>query len=614
MSLTVRKRVLASKLGFALVLMGATPAQARDDTISSFDGTRIVLSFFPADNLRPRQRAPTVLFGPGWSQGRPTDSGSESGGTEGLFGAIPVRTLRAAGYNVLTWDPRGFGESGGTVTVDSPDAEGRDVRELITYVSRQPEALLDAPGDPRAGMTGASYGGGIQLVVAALDQRLDAIVPDIAWNSLETSLYKDHTFKGGWSSLLYTLGVQGSKNRLDPHITSAFTEGTTTGQISDENVRWFRSRGPGALVERIRIPTFLTQGTVDTLFTLDESARNYAALRRNGVPTKLMWFCGGHGTCLTPSGPPGRLRTAVLAWLGRWLRRNTAVSTGPRFEWLDQDGHPYAGSDFPLAAGRSLVATGSGALPLGPGPGEGAAIASARAANAVNVAVPRPAGPTHLVGAPQLTLAYSGTAAPADVRIYAQLVDDATGIVLGNQVTPIPLTLDGTARTVSRPLEVASALAKPGSGLTVQLFASSNVYDLQRAAGAVTFSNIRLRLPTADPSKAPPGYPGAAAAGRRRAGLRIGAVAGLARRRRPRSLQVLVRTVNGSVRNVVVTLRGRRGRLAGRSRPPRTFSGRRRFAVRLRRALARGRYVIEAVGRRPDGSRVRVVKRVRRSR
>jgi hypothetical protein len=101
--------------------------------------------------------------------------------------------------------------------------------------------------------------------------------------------------------------------------------------------------------------------------------------------------------------------------------------------------------------------------------------------------------------------------------------------------------------------------------------------------------------------------------GRRRAGLLIGAVAGLARRR-PRSLRVLVRTVHGSVRNVVVTVRGRCGRVEGRSRLPRTFSGRRRFAVRLRRGLPRGRYVIQAVGRRPDGSRVRVAKRVRQSR
>ncbi len=41
-----------------------------------------------------------------------------------------------------------------------------------------------SPGDPRIGMVGASYGGGIQLVAAATDPRIDAIVPTIAWNTL----------------------------------------------------------------------------------------------------------------------------------------------------------------------------------------------------------------------------------------------------------------------------------------------------------------------------------------------------------------------------------------------------------------------------------------------
>jgi ABC-2 type transport system ATP-binding protein len=327
------------------------------------------------------------------------------------------------------------------------------------------------------------------------------------------------------------------------------------------------------------------------------------------VPVKMMWFCGGHGACLTPAGPSDRLTKAVLAWLGRYLKRDAGVSTGPRFEWLDQDGKTYSGSDFPLAAGPALVATGSGTLPLSAGPGEGGAIASARAANAVNVAIPSPSGPTQLVGPPKLTLTYSGTGTPADSRIYAQIVDDATGIVLGNQVTPLPITLDGAAHTLTRPLEMVSALAKPGSGLTLQLFGASSVYDLGRTAGAVTFSGVRLELPTADAAKTPPGYPGSAAAARRRAGLRLGAVGSLSRRR-VRTLGAVVRTVNGTVRNVVVTVRGKRGVVEGRSRPPRTFSGRRRIVVHLRRRMAPGRYVIEAAGRRADGTRVRVTKRV----
>jgi hypothetical protein len=39
--------------------------------------------------------------------------------------------------------------------------EGRDVSALVDYVAAQPEAQLDAAGDPRAGMSGSSYGGGI---------------------------------------------------------------------------------------------------------------------------------------------------------------------------------------------------------------------------------------------------------------------------------------------------------------------------------------------------------------------------------------------------------------------------------------------------------------------
>jgi ABC-2 type transport system ATP-binding protein len=54
---------MAMVVGALLGLAIAGPAQARDDSISSFDGTRIVLSFFPADNLPAGRKAPTVLFG-----------------------------------------------------------------------------------------------------------------------------------------------------------------------------------------------------------------------------------------------------------------------------------------------------------------------------------------------------------------------------------------------------------------------------------------------------------------------------------------------------------------------------------------------------------------------
>jgi predicted acyl esterase len=107
----------------------------------------------------------------------------------------------------LTWDSRGFGESGGTVDVDSKDFEGRDVSALPDWLTTQPEQQLDGADDPRVGMTGASYAGGIELVAAAIDHRIDAIAPSIAWHSLLTALYRDDLVKGGWAAALAGLGI-----------------------------------------------------------------------------------------------------------------------------------------------------------------------------------------------------------------------------------------------------------------------------------------------------------------------------------------------------------------------------------------------------------------------
>jgi len=481
--------------------LASPAAQARTDTVTSFDGTQIKVNFFPTD-LPSGKRAPTVLFGPGWSSPGATDP---EGTSDPTIGDVGVGPLRAAGYNVLTWDPRGFGDSGGTVQVDSPDAEGRDVRKLISYVAKQPEAKLDGRNDPRVGMTGASYGGGIQLVTAGIDRRVDVIVPDIAWHSLTTSLYKDSTFKAGWGTILYSLGS--ALGTLDPHVNSAYTSGAATGSISSEDEEWFASRGPGDLVKRIEIPTMLVQGTVDTLFTLREAIANYRILRHNGVPLKMVWFCGGHGSCLTDQGNTGRVQRETIAWLDRWLSRDRSVKTGPGFDWINQDGERFTAKRYP-AHHRTIAASGSGSLPItqlggsgpsGPGPGAVGTIAGptngTKATNAVNVEVPGGRSDRQLVGVPKLKLSYSGTATQSDVRVFAQLVDDDTGIVLGNQVTPIPLDLDGGEHTLSRPLEAIAHTLRPGSGVTLQITASATNYGPQRATGLADLDEVDLKLP-----------------------------------------------------------------------------------------------------------------------
>jgi ABC-2 type transport system ATP-binding protein len=484
--------------------------------VRSFDGTAIVGRFDPALARGAGERVPTVLVGPGYPNAgdrRPDLNSSDRIGTA---------RLRAAGYNVLTWDPRGLGESGGVVQFDSPSFEARDVQALIDYVAAQPEALLDGPGDPRVGMSGTSYGGAIQLVAAALDGRVDALVPDSAWHSLQTGFFPDGAAKTGWQILLCaagelnaTVGGIGGAAGIQlgstaPEITRGCVE-SLTGAVSRATVQWFADRGPGALLSRVRAPTLLTHGTVDVLLPPDEASVNYQVLRANGVPVKMIWYCGGHGRCQTPDGgSSARLAQAGLAWLDRWLKRDERVDTGPAFEWLADDGTWRAAPDWPLAGGGSIDAAGSGSLVISPSDGvsslsPGALIASPReltfatlfatpAQNAVNVAFATAPTGSDILGTPRLRLEYAGTAVPARTWLFAQLVD-RDGRVVGGQVTPIAVLLDGRTHTIERSLATIAAHTDPQSAYRLQITPATLLYGTRLAAGAVTLRRIDASLP-----------------------------------------------------------------------------------------------------------------------
>lgn len=479
-----------------------------DVDVTSFDGTRIRAHWFPLATATADRPAPTILMGPGWSLPGDTDTD-----TVGVFGALNISTLRGAGFNVLTWDPRGFGKSEGIPQVDSKDFEARDVGVLLDWVAGHPGVQLDDAGDPRVGMIGGSYGGGIQLTTAPIDCRVDALVPVVAWHSLRTSLDKADTPKTGWANILVQVG---GKRPLDPHTTSAAASANATGTMSDEDLAWFEERGPGDLVGQIRVPTLFVHGTVDTLFTLDEAITNYRILRDNGVPTGMVWFCGGHGACLSSAGDPDTVATASIAWLKRWVQDDTSVDTGPTIDLIDQHGNRYAAADYPLAEGEPIKAEGSGTLaliaeggagPVVPKPGSGQdllgplvlPVTPAKATNAVEVGIDVGDRPELVVGAPMLRMTYRGTVPDGErpTRVFAQVVDETTALVLGNQITPIPVTLDGREHTLSVPLEVIAHLTKPGDKLTLQIVATTVAYAEPRLGGEITISSVELTLPVA---------------------------------------------------------------------------------------------------------------------
>ena len=484
--------------------------QARSFRVTSFDGTRIFVHFMPAEGLQAGESAPTVLNGPGL--GLPGATTLELDVDSFLpRDTIGVGALRDAGYNVVTWDPRGEWRSEGIMTLDSPDYEGRDMSHIISYLATLPEVALDGANDPRIGMTGASYGGGIQLATAAIDHRIDAIVPTIAWNSLVDVLFPRGAVNSGWGTLLPTV-LALTFAREHPRIFPVAIQGVLFGIAEDSDIELVNDLGFQDQIGDITAPTLLIQGTVDTLFTLDQAHTNALALIEAGTTTKVVWYCGGHGACLSDYNDGEVVIDRTLRWLDRYVKGDESVDTGAQFEWVDQNGEWYSAEQYPVTQGTPVVAerTDRRTIPFVPligGAGPNPLIltrgliatllglpSAAGAINAVSLRVPDVTELTHIVGAPEITLTYSGDGNAE--HVYAQIVDDRTGLVLGNHATPIPVVLDGETRTVTFSMEQVAHTLAPGQSVTVQIVTSSAKFLNFYSWGAITVEGMSVSLPT----------------------------------------------------------------------------------------------------------------------
>lgn len=507
----------------------------------SFDGTLISLNYYPALNVSTGQAAsaPTVLNGP--DLGFPGNTATTLVWAPSLVEIVPgIPTLRegaspfvggytaSTGFNVITWDPRGEWASGGVMQLDSPFYEARDVSSIISWagsadnVAASQVAAVD--GDPLVGMVGGSYGGGIQFTSAAIDPRIDAIVPSIAWNTLNESLYPDSTFKTViGTELLLALVATGA--RFNTQIYPAIITGDLFSWLSQSEQAFLSSAGPGILSGTITAPALFQQGIPDILFELDAANVNAQYILGNNpqVPVKTTWFCGGHGVCLLPQDQQQQQGYQNLNDTLRWLDAYAAGNAGaadpiPVFQWWDQTGQYYSSALAPFdpafnnpdpltyqGAGGGLVLVpllgGSGPSDASVPPADPTVFSTAfalasgnRARNALNLDVTVPVG-TRIAGAPTLSFDYVGLGTSR--AVYAQLVDNATGQVLGNIVTPVPVTLDGRERTVEIPLADIAYTAYGGSdSLTLQITSSALPYANLTAWGLISVSDVNLDVPT----------------------------------------------------------------------------------------------------------------------
>ncbi|HWL64527.1 MAG TPA: hypothetical protein VNP73_00995, partial [Actinomycetota bacterium] len=333
--------------------------------------------------------------------------------------------------------------------------------------------------------------------------------------------------KAGWDIALVGAGIPTATVPLgifDPaglpnqggqsdHFYNAVVGGLATGAIPDSEVGWFEEHGPDFLLKKLDIPILIAQGSVDTLFDLTQAHRNYQALKQNDIPLKMMWFCGGHGVCNVDSdggavlGDSEHVQMRRLQWFDRYLKGNEQTKTGAPFEWIDQNGlwHKSPGG-YPLKHARHLKGFGDGTVPVTPGitPVTGALVlALPDPAAPIKVDIPAQGG-EEIVGAPTLLFNYSAIGASTRLdgkaHVYGQIVDKERNVVVGNQATPIPIDFDGEDHRVRVQLTRIANVA-PAAGYELQIVSQSSLFDIQRAAGAVSISDLEARLPITKPRK-----------------------------------------------------------------------------------------------------------------
>lgn len=487
-ALAIFASLIPARAGAEALCPDAPQANSLEDhVVTSFDGTGIAITAFRPADVCTANPAPVVLTLHGWGGSRSDALGDEA-------------DLLNRGYGVVAIDSRGNGESGGKSLVHHPSQEVKDFQAVLDWIYDELDwVMVDDHGskDVRVGARGGSYGGGFQLMIAAFDDRLDAIMPDHTWHHLPRSLAPNGAIKL-FVSLLYASGK--ASKTLDERLDRWYAEAMATNRFPAEAYVNFLESSPATY--DIDVPAFFTQGMVDTLFPLNEAVSNFVEVRDNGRPAWLVGLNNGHTyPGLQPMVLPDLARgngacfnvsAAKYDFLAAFLKDDAGARARmdalPRVSLATEQGGCFTAADWPPASNELTLELPALALPQGGG--------------SLLIPIERAGFLREIVGAPRFQ-----ATVPAGVEetFYLSLVQSADGTALADkdlrlvqdQVTGVRSGFAAINQRLDIEMSAIATRVLPDDLLFLRIDAANEQYlqNGQRRAGATVLTDVVLRLP-----------------------------------------------------------------------------------------------------------------------
>ncbi|MFJ9823991.1 alpha/beta fold hydrolase [Streptomyces sp. NPDC101160] len=249
--------------------------------------------------------------------------------------------LADSGYVVVSYNSRGFWQSGGEIETAGP----KDIADASLVIDW---ALAHTPADPaKVGMAGVSYGAGISLLAAAHDKRIRAVAALSGWADLIDSIYSGRTQHLQAAALLGGAGYL--TGRPGPELRQVLGDFLSSNLAKeDEMIAWGRVRSATTYLDALNAShpaVMLGNAWGDTIFPPNQYASFYEKL---DLPKRLEFRPGDHATAEATGlfGLPNDTWTSAHRWFDHYLKgadngidREQPVQLKPRSD-AGYEGYP----------------------------------------------------------------------------------------------------------------------------------------------------------------------------------------------------------------------------------------------------------------------------------